>query len=259
MKTKHITPYDDINRICLMLSEKLKNILGNTLIGIYLTGSLSYGDFNTGSSDIDFLIVLHTLPSEEQRKKIQDMHKKIAEQHPIWAKRIEASYITKDMLQSNESPKTPRPYVNEGKFWDAAPYGSEWLLNLYVLQDCGIALVGQEPKMLIGRPIDIHEVRLASKNDFYQEWKPLLTEPSALNDSHSQAYVILTLCRILHRAKNDNVVSKKEAAAWVNEAYNQQWSSLIKKAENWYYEQELNEIDEIFRFIRFIATELEAG
>jgi hypothetical protein len=86
----------------------------------------TYGDFDRGSSDIDFLIVLHSALSERQREQVKNMHAWIAKQYPIWAKRIEASYITKDMLQSTSPPKIPRPYVNGGQMWNSnPPYGND--------------------------------------------------------------------------------------------------------------------------------------
>lgn len=192
IKNKNITPYPDVNDLLAMLAADLNDLLGDQLVGIYLTGSLTYGDFDHGSSDIDLLVIVHEPLSQEQRTHVANMHARIDDEYPQWAKRIECSYITKDMPHSVEPPETPRPYVNGGQLWDAASYGNEWLLNLYVLYECGIALIGPNPKDLIGYPIDIEEVRRASKNDFHQEWEPLRKDSSSLRkDSHLQAYVIL--------------------------------------------------------------------
>jgi len=254
----NITPFQDVNDIISTLSQELQHILGDQLHGFYLTGSLTYGDFDYGSSDIDFLVVLHSPLSQKQREQVKSVHEGIAEKYPVWSKRIESSYITQDMLHFDEPPINPRPYVNGGQMWDPdPPYGNEWLLNLFVLYERGVALVGPDPKTLIGRPIGIEAVRAASRRDLHQEWEPLLKDASPLKDSHFQAYVILTLCRILHRAKNDPVVSKKVASAWVKKTYGKPWSDLVEKAESWQHGQELDAIDETLQFIRFILRELE--
>jgi len=253
----NIMPYQDINEILVMLSSNLKIILDNQLIGVYLTGSLTYGDFDRGSSDIDLLVILHSSLSNKQREQVKNLHNIIAKKYPVWAKRIECSYITEDMLENIEPPINPRPYINGGQMWNPdPPYGNEWLLNLYVLYECGIALIGPDPKTLIHYPISINLVREASKKDFYQEWEPLLKDSSPLKDSHFQAYVILTLCRILHRAKNDEIASKKVASAWVKKIYGKPWSNLIEKAENWQHGQEMNTLEETLDFIRFISNEI---
>ncbi len=259
-KDRHykITPHQDINHIIEMLSEGLKSILRNQLLGVYLTGSLTYGDFNRGNSDIDFLVVMHSSLSDDQRHHVKDLHDKVAKKYPLWAERIECSYITDDMLHSVNPPIQPRPYVNGGKMWSPdPPYGNEWLLNLYVLYECGIHLVGPDPKILIGHPISTNAVRDASKKDLHQEWEPLLKDPSPLMDSHFQAYVILTLCRILYRAKHDNIATKKISSAWVKKTYGMPWSDLIKKAESWQHGHKLDAVNETLDFIRFTLQELE--
>jgi len=54
---KKITPYRDINDILFFLAIGIKDIFGQDLIGFYLTGSLSYGDFVEGRSDIDLAVI----------------------------------------------------------------------------------------------------------------------------------------------------------------------------------------------------------
>jgi hypothetical protein len=261
MKTKQdklITPHQDINEILTILPQDLTKILGNNLVGVYLTDSLTYGDFDRGSSDIDLLVVLRSSISDEQRKQIKDMHVWVARKYPFWTTRIECSYITQGMLASQVPPLVPRPYVNGGHMWDPdPPYGNEWLINLYALYHCGISLLGPTPQNLLSSPVSVEAVRNASKNDFYQEWVKLLEDSSPLKDSHFQVYVILTLCRILYRHRYTDIVSKKVAAAWVKESYGKPWESLIKKAETWQHGQEMDAIAETLKFIEFVAQELE--
>lgn len=102
---------------------------GEQLIGLYLTGSLTYGDFNPGSSDIDFLRVLSKELSAEQVDAIVDMHKRIGAATPHWANRLEGSYITQDMIATKNRPERGRPYVNAGDL-QRYRYGNEWTINL---------------------------------------------------------------------------------------------------------------------------------
>ena len=69
-----MTPYDDVNAILTQLSAGLPELLGEQLVGLYLTGSLTYGDFDPGSSDIDFLAVLSKELSDEQLHAIRTLH-----------------------------------------------------------------------------------------------------------------------------------------------------------------------------------------
>ena len=56
MKTNP-TPHQDVNEILDLLLTEAKDVLGNQFVGMYLYGSLSSGDFDPKSSDIDFLII----------------------------------------------------------------------------------------------------------------------------------------------------------------------------------------------------------
>lgn len=256
MKT---TGYSDVDEVLHLLSTGLQSILDRGLVALYLTGSLSYGDFDYRSSDIDFLAVLDGRLTKRSLETVKEMHNRIAQAVPYWAKRLEGSYIPQSWLRSIKRPIGKRPYVNAGTV-AMLPYGNEWLINLYVLYKCGMPLVGPEPEELI-YPIDIKDVREASKRNLLEEWEPKATEPEPFkhpdyDSSHLQAYAILTMCRILHRAKIDNVASKKVASAWVKNNF-KQWDSLINEAENWKHGIKLDKQEEAKAFIKFVVNEMK--
>ena len=96
--------------------------------------------------------------------------------------------------------------------------------------------------------------RAASLRSLHDEWAPLLAEPAPLDDPHQQAYVILTLCRILYTARHDGVASKRDAAAWTRHAH-PQWADLVRRAQAWQHGQSLSVVDEILAFLRFVIAE----
>jgi hypothetical protein len=250
-----ITPHDDVNQVLALLADGLTVILGERLVGFYLTGSLTYGDFDRGSSDIDYLVVMTREIDAVQRAALIGLHARIGERYPEWRERIEGSYVTVSMLPSILPPPQGRPYVNQGAFWDPdPPYGNEWLINLYVLRECGVAILGPEPRNLVG-PVSIADVREASYRDLIEDWVTRLDDPAFPPDSHHEAFVTLTLCRILHRATHDEVASKRVAAGWVKERYGEPWRSLVERAEQWRYGEEMNAAAEIRDFIRFVSSE----
>ncbi|HYH11047.1 MAG TPA: nucleotidyltransferase domain-containing protein, partial [Thermomicrobiales bacterium] len=132
---ERLTPYDDVNAVLAELTDGIVRILDDELLGLYLTGSLTYGGFRRGSSDIDFLVVLGCPLEHDVRTSLEGVHARIASTYPAWSDRVEGSYITADMLDSIEPPVMPRPYINGGAFWEPDPrYGNEWLINLYALR-----------------------------------------------------------------------------------------------------------------------------
>ena len=48
---KDVTPYPTINTMLTEWAEGLKRLLGKAIVGLYLSGSLAYGDFVPGRSE----------------------------------------------------------------------------------------------------------------------------------------------------------------------------------------------------------------
>ncbi|MBU4338876.1 DUF4111 domain-containing protein [Patescibacteria group bacterium] len=252
---KKITPYQDINNVLYFLAEGIRNIFGDNLVGMYLTGSLSYGDFNKKRSDIDLVVVLKKPASSKKIKMIKRLHLDAERKYKKWSKKIECSYIPLDMLQNILPPKTPRPYVGGGIFYSKAPYGNEWIINQYFLYKHGTALIGHDFKTLI-KPIEITDVKKACVKDLFKEWKPKITDSVYLANSHQQSYIVLNLCRILYTILCNDAVSKSVAALWVEKEY-PQWKELIDTANAWEYGKEMNHKDETINFIKFIIAKVK--
>jgi hypothetical protein len=118
--------FPDVLAVIRALQGGIPRVLGGTLVGLYLTGSLSYGGFDPASSDIDFLALCRQRPRANEIAALSAMHRDIASQTPDWAERIEGSYIWESLLTSLEPPSEPRPYINGGAMWASEPRnGSE--------------------------------------------------------------------------------------------------------------------------------------
>lgn len=252
---KDITLYKDVNEVLHSLTTGIIKIFGSNVVGIYLTGSLSYGDFNPKSSDIDLTVVLYTPASIELLELVKELHVQIEVTHKQWAQRIECSYTPISMLESILPPELPRPYVGEGILYPEALYGNEWLINQYLLYKHSIALIGPEFKTLI-KPIDIIDVQKACVRDLFQEWQPKIHDPIYLKNSHYQAYVILNMCRILYTVMCNETASKKVSAAWVKKEFGTQWNTVIQAAENWHYGLEMHLQKDTVEFITFVISKI---
>lgn len=253
---KGITTYKDVNEVLHSLTTEIIPILGDNLVGVYLTGSLSYGDFNPENSDIDLLVILRNPDSQEKLEALKQMHLNMEKGYKKWAKRIECSYVPLDILQERLPPKTPRPYIGEGIFYSEAPYGNEWIINQYLLYKHGISLIGPDFKTLT-QSVHIEDVRDACIRDLFEEWRPKITDPTYLKNSHYQAYVVLTLCRILYTVMCHSTATRKASALWVKCEFSPQWSHLIQTAENWQYGKEMDLKEETIRFIEFVVNRLK--
>lgn len=252
---KKATQYQGINDVLYFLAEGIRNIFGTDLVGLYLTGSLSYGDFDEGRSDIDLAVVLREPASREKIEFVKKLHSDAEQKFEKWAKKIECSYIPLDMLLNILPPKDPRPYVGGGIFYPEADYGNEWIINQYFLYKKGTALIGPDFKILV-EPIKITDVKEACIKDLFREWEPKISDAAYLADGHLQSYVVLNLCRILYTVKCNEAVSKKVAASWVKKEY-PEWKDLIEVAENWHYGLKIERQEDVIKFIKFVISKVK--
>lgn len=256
------TAYEDVNDVIARFTDGVETIFGKQLAAVYLMGSLAYGDFNHETSDIDFMVVLNEPLTDDQRHRIKGLHAEIERLHPFWARRIEVPYLTRDMLKSKHPPKNGRPLFNAGELWDPdPPYGHKWLVDMYDLQESGVALFGPDPKSLVDT-VEAREMQKASSRDLRDKWAPKLDSdhPFGAGEHWStdliKAYTVLTMCRVLYRSKHEGSVSKPAAAEWAKKTY-PQWKSLIEEAERWREGQAMDAGAETLDFIRFTLGKVD--
>jgi predicted nucleotidyltransferase len=227
----------------------------NSVIGIYLFGSLAYGGFDKGRSDIDIVVITKTLIKGSELHTIKNIHKELENINEKWSKRLEASYTPIEMLKEKAPPKEPRPYYGE-IFYNEATYGNEWLINNYLLYHYGIAIYGPEFKTLINEPINIKDIQQACINDFYAEWIPKIDDHEWLSNSHYQSYLVLNICRIIYTINESEVANKQKSCNWVKSKY-KEWEELINEAEVWEYNKIMDKENDTKRFIKFAEKIIE--
>ena len=137
----------EVESLLESLTEGIKLVFSDNLVGLYLTGSLSYGRLDPSSSDIDFMAIVNSKVTDEQRHMLASLHEHIGEQYPKWASRVDGSYLTQDILTSIEPPIAPRPFVNGGKMWQPdPPFRDDWLITIHNLRTSSKVLFGLSPE-----------------------------------------------------------------------------------------------------------------
>lgn len=249
------TKNNEINHILNDLLVEIKLILEKNLIGMYLFGSLIYGNFKENSSDIDLVCILQRHLIKNEVESIKIIHEKISKKYMKWKERVECSYTPIHMLLEIAPPSEPRPYYGGGIFYESADYGYEWIINNYLLSTNSLPLFGPRFDSLI-KPIKIIDVQKACLNDLFKEWEPKLSEPIWLENSHYQSYIILNLCRILYTIFCAKTGSKMVSSKWVKNKY-PQWKSLITSAQEWEYGKSMLFKEQSINFIKFTIEEVK--
>lgn len=224
------TPYQDVNEILGLLMASAKKILKEQFVGMYLYGSLSSGDFNSETSDIDFLFVTDGSLTQETIAQLERMHQETWATSHKRAGELEGAYVPKKLIRCHDPEGAPCPTINEGNFY-LSPLGSDWIIQRHVVREYGVVVDGPEPKSLIDY-VSPADIRGAVMGVLREWWFPMLEDPSWLTEHHRgyHSFAILSMCRALHAMAHGTVVSKPVAARWAKEHLDARWSSVIDRA-----------------------------
>jgi hypothetical protein len=252
-----LTEYHEINNFLEAYTLRLLNILEQKIVGVYLTGSLSYGDFNIHSSDIDITNITTLKLNTKEIASIKHLHAIIENDFPKWSGRSECSYTPIDMLQNTLPPAKPRPWYDgtQKHFYEEAPYGNEWIINKYLLYAHAIPLAGSDFRA-ITNAVNIKEVQKACIRDIQTEWKPKINDQEYLSNSHYASYFVLNLCRIIYTVLIAHTGTKKQSSAWAQKQF-PQLDTLIRSAREWEYGKEMTNQKMIIDFARFVFQQIE--
>jgi predicted nucleotidyltransferase len=256
MKT-NATPYPDVNEILGVLLSNVREILQDQLVGMYLYGSLSSGDFNPETSDIDFLVVTKDFLSEKTIQELENMHKQTWATSLKRAGELEGSYIPVSLIRRHDPHGAPCPTVNEGKFF-VDRRGSDWIIQRHVVREFGVIVEGPDPKTLIDF-VSPEDIRNAVRGILNEWWFPMLVDPSWLRDNENgyRAFAVITMCRVLHALETGTIVSKPKAVQWAQTKLDEPWRQLIDRAANAGHDDHEVSLEETLGFIRLIDEEVK--
>lgn len=216
--------------VTAVLAELLPQIqatLGDTLIGVYLYGSLVVGDFDDDISDIDLLAVTVRDLNPTEFTALEAMHYAVIARHPRWNDRIEIVYLSLDALQTFRTQHSQIAVISPGEPFNLKDAGTDWLMNWYHVRETGVTLLGPLPDEIIP-PISKAEF-LACVKTHVANWLDWMGD---IPSRPYQSYSILMLCRAYYTLTHGEHVSKRRAAEWAQRQL-PEWADLIQNALVW--------------------------
>jgi len=252
------TSYPAVNAVLRLLLQEVRGILGPEFVGMYCYGSLSLGDFEPGSSDIDFLVVsAHELP-ESMLHALDAMHARIAASGLLWAEKLEGSYIPRATLRRYDPANNRHPTIGMDWPFSIRAHGCHWVIERSIVREYGVVVDGPPPRTLIA-PVSSDDLAAAVRQALDGFWRIPLDgpEPEWLRTRDYQAFAILTMCRALYTLAHGTVVSKSAAAAWAQQALPPPWPGLIAKALVWRYDTCPDDMTAMLAFVRYTIEEAE--
>ncbi len=85
---------DDVAPLLTRMPEALKHHLGQTLVGVYVYGSVLDSEFDPARSDVDCIAVTERALNELEFRQVDSWLKKAAAADP-WVERLQMSFLIK--------------------------------------------------------------------------------------------------------------------------------------------------------------------
>jgi hypothetical protein len=231
--TPAVTQYADVNAALAELTAQIHMLLGAHCLGIYLSGSLALGDFDPKSSDIDLVIVTTGVLAEAKIADLRAMHasfvRDFAGGTSPWAGKVEAVYVARDALRRPFPNPTAYPQVEKGRGLFVDQLEDGWLSQCYIVREHGITLYGPDPKTIFD-PVAADALRRTVARIAQMWQREARNDPTWiewLRVRSNQAFVTLTLCRLLYTLATGSVASKPAAARWAQSTLPACWTELV--------------------------------
>lgn len=237
------------------LQTGIASVLADDFVGLYLFGSVVYGDFTEGVSDIDLLAVSRRVINEADIDRLRQVHHQLAAHHLDWDDRIEVAYQSMRGLRAFRTERSPMGIISPGEPIHLVDAGVEWLMNWYFVLDHGVTLAGPPPETIIA-PVP-HELFVEAARDYAREWSKRI---HGATNQRGESYAILSVCRALYTHHTGEPVSKLRAARWMQVRY-PAWSDLIEMAlERRVSADDNGPVDtfnETVRFVEMVVLEID--
>ncbi|MBE6884821.1 MAG: DUF4111 domain-containing protein [Ruminococcaceae bacterium] len=216
------------------IKKCVKEIFAQELVGVYVHGSLAFGCFHWDRSDIDFLIVTESVPTQAQKEQLIREMLYLDEEAP--SKGMEMSVLTRENCRHFVHPMPFElhwsNFHKENFLRDLSGYchymqgeDPDLAAHVAVTKAVGFALCGE--------PIDevFAEVPKAAYVDSIRcDLAGCLTEIEK-----APHYYIPNLCRALAYAEENLILSKEQGLRWAAERLPKRWEYLLQKVLECHY------------------------
>jgi hypothetical protein len=230
-----------------------RSVPGDQLIALYLYGSLSSGDFNPHSSDIDFVFVTAGALPDTTIAALEAMHQRLWASGGKWAAKLEGAYVPRDLIRAHDPGAAAVPIVNEGAFY-LDQLGSDWMIQRHVVREDGVVLFGPPPAELID-PVSADDIREAVRGVLREWWAGTGASEDNLRRFGYSPFAVLTMCRAMVALVRGSIVSKPEAARWALRSVDVRWHGLITRAlAAWEEGGDMDAVGEVQALIAYVVS-----
>ncbi len=220
-------------KILEQIKSACMTVFSENLVGVYVHGSLAFGCFNWSKSDIDFIVVVQSPPTQEQKEEYVKRLLRIDRECP--PKGLEMSIVLEQYCSKFLYPTPFELHFSNYHKQDCCADISEYCARMNgtdqdlaahfaVVKAVGITLCGKNVDDVF-ESVPKQDYMDSIKFDIEDARKDILENPM---------YVILNLCRAHAYQKEDQVLSKKQGAEWCLRQIPAKYIPVIQAARDSY-------------------------
>lgn len=235
MNDNWITCPSDVKRLVLLLQNRIKEILNEDRLGLYIHGSLAMGGFNPKSSDIDILVVIERAMHVSEKRELAQLFLKYSS-NPF---PIEISFLHTERLKNW---KHPCPFdFHYSEFWreryerdlvngtynyihEDIDTDSDLAAHIKIMKHRGICVEGA-PIAEVFPDIPISDYISSILGDYQDCLENVEEDP---------IYCALNLIRVYWYLKEGIISSKQEAGNWAMNTFPEELTYTVRKVTDTY-------------------------
>jgi predicted nucleotidyltransferase len=202
--------------------------LGERALGLHLYGSLATGDFDSETSDIDFVVTTDGELGDADVAALGAMHAALRSRGGLFAA-LEGSYVPCAALRRWDPAHAPHPHLSHDRPFGREPHGPDWVIQRQVLREHGITIAGPDAKTWID-PVSPADLRAAVAAVLDAFWRHPGRSQAFLAPRAYQVFAVQTMARALFTLEHGDLVSKPAALRWALDALPERFRAQLERA-----------------------------
>ncbi|MDD4164574.1 MAG: nucleotidyltransferase domain-containing protein [Eubacteriales bacterium] len=194
-----------------LMIKRIKDILGENMLSVYLYGSVSLGDFRLGWSDIDILCLCKSTITDEQANKLLNLRQVLLAEYPgnSYFRLFEGGFLTEEAFINKTTDRvvywgTSGQKITDSYYFDA--------FSMAELKDYGMVSCGEDRRKLFAYP-----TREELTEDIKRLYDSVRKNAQTTQKNISNAGWMLDIARCLYTLKTGNIIAKTASGEWVIE------------------------------------------
>jgi aminoglycoside adenylyltransferase-like protein/nucleotidyltransferase-like protein len=256
-----VTPFPELNDLLNRFARRVRSILADDLVGIYLTGSFALGGGDE-ASDCDFLVVTGDALRGAEERDIRELHAEIPTWPGYWATNLEGSYAPRSDLQSLAALGRPWLYVDRGSRELERSAHCNTADVRWVLAERPLIVHGLDPRKFACKvPAHVLQGRMRPRIESFLDD---LATWASFELSWTQRYAVEASSRMLYTLEHGEVIAKQDALRWAAATLAPEWRGLLEQVRRdrlspWNDPPRPGSVERSISFVEYVQSRAAGG